>query len=423
MRLSPLARFVPAAALTLACLSVSPARAQDPQPPAVDAPDAERAAALMVRMENLYPRAASRPAPLDRSLANDAEAMAKERKRFTQEQESWQAALDRLPELSLDYREAAGDTAAPVAWYFAGFARVVRSDSAGRSHGREMLSAGADDLKAYLDRAARDAVHRADAQHHLAYAMIRLAGGEEAGIVAAGEHADAAVRASLASGRSDPAGRLAFLMLKSLIGVGRESEAAALAAGWEAESADFGPSTANVRFLVRRARVRPGAKMPALPALDSYLGTPMPWEELAGKPYVLHFFSTLVSTTPREVETILVPLRDKWKDRGLQLVGCSTDREMDDEEIARTKALWNEWGKKETLHDGRLISVRTWAEQRGMEWPWYWDGKFTQNALAQHLGVEANAPFAILVDADGVIRWRGQPFQGLPEAVEQLLTQ
>ena len=412
--------------LVTALLGAHPARAQDGEPPAraqdpAPAVDADLAASLLEKLRDLYPRAAERPAPFDHTIPQGSERWTEERQRFTRAEEAWKAALERLPTLSEEYRDAAGEGAAPVAWYYAGFARVRRADAVSRSEGRDLLQAGVSNLREFLERTAQDAPFRDDAQALLAYGMVRLAGGEEAGILAAGEHADPAVRRLLANGRGEEAGRLAALMLKSLVAVDRESEAAALAAGWQADVADFGPSTDAVRRLVRRSGVRPGAPLPALPELASCTGAPMPWKELAGKPYVLHFFSTVVSATPREIETILVPLRDRWGDAGLRLVGCSTDREMDDAELERTRKNWEEWGKTEPLRDGRKASVREWAEACGLDWPFYWDGRWTSNALVQHLGIEVGGPFAILVDGNGVIRWRGKPFEGLPEAVEQLM--
>ena len=388
---------------------------------AQDTPADAATAAALERLDRTFARAANRPAPLDRSLLGDTATAAEERRRYTREMDAWKAVLDRLPDIALDYREAAGESAAPRAWYYSGFALVRRADTVGREQARDLMSRALPDLQTYLERAKNDAPHRDDAQYQLAYGMIRLAAGEGDGIVAAVPHADAAIRARLADGRAAEAGALAYTVLKGLLAADRASAAVTLAASWDAASADFGPSTGSVRFLVRQMRIRPGEAMPDLPALDASTGEPMPWAELQGKPYVLHFFSTEVSSTAREVETILVPLRDAWAEKGgLRLVGCSTDNALDDEELARKKAYWDEAGKREPLRDGRLFSVRQWAEQRGMDWPFYWDGKFTQNVLAQQLGVEVNAPFAILVDGKGIVRWRGQPFQGLKEAVEEL---
>ncbi len=424
-------RLIPSLLVSAAaacCALPSPAWAQEdtPQDAPQDAPqagatDAARADRLLMQLDRLYPRALEAPAPVNTALVGDPKMLAKERGRYQREMKVWLSLLDRIPELSLDYREAAGEAAIPKAWYYAGFARVRRAEKTGAEHGRELLSSGTEELRTYLDRAPRDAAFRTDAGRLLAHAELRLAGGDADAIAAVAPHADVAVRALLAAGRADEAGALAYTMMKSLIFAEREAQAAALATGWDAGAADFGRSTDGVRALVRRARIRVGERLPALPDVASYTAAPMPWDAVKGKPYVLHFFSTTVSSTVREVETILVPLRDRFRAKGLRLLGCSMDRAMSDEEIERTRANWKEWGKQETLHDGRLVSVREWAELRGVDWPWYWDGKWTRNVLVRELGIEVNAPFAILVDGGGVIRWRGQPFEGLAEAVAALL--
>ena len=91
------------------------------------------------------------------------------------------------------------------------------------------------------------------------------------------------------------------------------------------------------------------------------------------------------------------------------------------DEIERTKKNWEEWGKKDALRDGRLASVRDWAEQRDLDWPWYWDGKWMHNSLVSATGAPVSGPFAILVDKDGKIVWCGAPFDGLAEATDKLM--
>jgi hypothetical protein len=95
---------------------------------------------------------------------------------------------------------------------------------------------------------------------------------------------------------------------------------------------------------------------------------------------------------------------------------------MSDAEVTRTKANWEEWGKTDVLRDGRLASVRDWAEQRDVDWAWYWDGEWMKNALVVATGAPVNGPYAILVDKSGKIVWCGAPFAGLREAVDGLMS-
>ncbi len=419
---------------------VVPARAQEKEPapepvetepvqagpaqaaPAKDSGDAARAQALLGRLSALYVVAAERPtSDAIRAAAGDPKAVARARSEKAAKKREWVASLRAIPGLAADYVAAAGAGANPTAWYFSGYARATRTTVASKGDVEGLLDGAIGDLETYLERAPYDAVYRSDAHRTLAYTLVRVAKGDGALLGKAVPHADIAVRAYLSNGQARDAGRLAHMMLKSLIAADREADAAKLASGWDVEKADLGPSSDGVRALARRARLRPGLELAKLPALTSYTGAPMPWDSLKGKPFILHFFSTVVSTPTRDIETILVPLKKKWKDAGLLFVGCSTDREMTAAEIEQTKKNWEEWGKTDQLRDGSLASVRGWAEKRGLDWPWFWDGKWMHNALVKAVGAPVAGPYAILVGRDGKIAWRGAPFNGLKEATEALM--
>jgi hypothetical protein len=417
------------AAAALLALSAVPAHAQDepaPEPAATttaDGADAQRAEALLGRLRALYVVASERPTTdAIRAATGDPEAVGKARARFAAAKREWEQALAALPDLAERYFEAAGEAPAPNAFFFDGYARATRASIASKAEVDELLERAAASLTEYLDRAPRDAAYRVEAERTAAYALVRLAKGDGEKLLLAVPHADAGVRGYLAEGRGAEAGSVAHLMLNSLIAADQKTRASQLANGWDVEKADLGPSTDGVRMLARRSRLRPGEKLAELPALEDYTGAPMPWSELAGKPFVLHFFSTVVSTPTREVETILRPLKKEYgASNGLVIVGCSTDRAMTADEIARTKANWEEWGKTDVLRDGTLPSVREWAEQREMDWPWYWDGKWMHNDLVKTVGAPVSGPYAIFVDAEGRIVWCGKPFDGLKEAVAKAL--
>jgi hypothetical protein len=103
----------------------------------------------------------------------------------------------------------------------------------------------------------------------------------------------------------------------------------------------------------------------------------------------------------------------------LQMVGVSLDYALTDEKLTQIKANWEEWGTPGDLHDGSLEDVREWCAGIGMDWPFHYDGKWTENAVAVQLGV--TQAYAFLLDSDGVIRWRGAPpYAGLAAAVGEL---
>src|SRR6185436_18622530 len=124
--------------------------------------------------------------------------------------------------------------------------------------------------------------------------------------------------------------------------------------------------------------------------------------------------------TLREVETDVRPLWDKYHEKGLRVVGVSMDLALS---AAQIEAIRKEWNPKEELLDGSLESVRKWTEKRGVEWPWYWDGAWTNNPISKALGgVAQSEPAVVLVDKNGIIRWQSGkwPFTGLVEEVAKL---
>jgi hypothetical protein len=122
-------------------------------------------------------------------------------------------------------------------------------------------------------------------------------------------------------------------------------------------------------------------------------GKPLRLSDYRGKLLVLHFFQAGSVTGHQnegaEVEKVLVPLHQRWHERGLELVGVSLDLELTADRVKTIEANWDEWGTgdKEGVHDGSRAAVARWLARRGVSWRWHWDGQWTRNVLARTYGI------------------------------------
>ncbi len=369
---------------------------------------AETLDGLLDRLRRLTATAEERPRPprADQMPADRKEHVELIRE-YRRARDDWEAAIRGLVSGSDEYAKLAGGGGALEARYHAGFGRARLAEIVTRDEATPLLLRAAEDLRAFVDGAPDDSALLPDGLDQLTRVMLRNAGTQPDPIAVAAEVGGRAVTALQAAANRYDAGALAFVVLRSLIESKQEEKAAELAAAWDVPGADWDVSTENVRKLARRAGVRPGMSLASLPVVEAANGGVIDVAALRGQPLLLHFFSTPVSTKTREVETIVRPLRDMWAPFGLRVVGVSMDYRMDDELRERTIAAYEEWGKEDPVYDGRLESVRAWCEQELMDWPWHWDGKWMKNELTLALGLDANRPFAIVVDESGVIRFRG----------------
>jgi len=389
------------------------ARAQDPQPPA-PAPAAADAAQLLQRLETLYPRALRRP-ELDRAAADPDKARAEQ----SRAEAEWDGAVDALARTGDDYLAALGSAAPdPRALYYRGVGKVIRATRPGAS--AKLYESAAESLQRYLETAGDAAAFRPDAEMYLARALLGVGRSEDA--VA---HAGRAVELLQKDGRHDDAGECAASAMRELKHQHRITELRAFAAAVHASEADFGRSTPAVRTLANAARLDVGSPLPELPKVKDEGGKDISWTP--GKPMLIHFFLTSflngMATSFREIETEVRPLFEKYGEKGLVVVGVSMDYEMPAQQVEDLKKKWDEWGVKRELRDGSLASVRTWAAKQGIAWPWYWDGKATNDPVSLALGgVGFTTPYAVLVDAKGIVRWHGEaPFKGLADEAAKLL--
>jgi hypothetical protein len=237
-------------------------------------------------------------------------------------------------------------------------------------------------------------------------------------------HLGRAVELLQKDGRHDDAGECAATAMRELKAQRKVPELRAFAAQIQATEKDFGRSTPVVRMLAAAARLDVGSPLPELPKATDTDGKEVSWKP--GKPMLVHFFLTsFLGGLPanfREIETEVRPLWEKFHEKGLVVVGVSMDYEMSKQQAEDLKKRWEEWGVKRELRDGSLESVRAWTQKQQVEWPWIWDGKATNNPVSLALGgVGRTAPYAVLVDANGVVRWHGEaPFKGLADEVAKL---
>jgi hypothetical protein len=400
---------------------------EEPLPEEAGPVDLDR---LFARMETLFPVARERPSPTRWRDEPDEKAGLAAAKAYADAKRRWKEAVEELVLLARRYERAAegvGGTQSVVRFY-EGFARLELARTQTRAKAATQREKAVAALEAYLNQVAADDPYRADATNLLVQAYAFTSGDHPERADKAAELLPEAVDLLLAEGRQDEAAVSISYVCKPLLARGREGgdtaaldRLAELAEKLEFETRDYGEATPRFVAMARATRVRPGLELPELPDVKDVDGAPLRLADLRGSVVVLHFFKTDHSERTREIEAHLRPLWEAWNGKGLEMVGISIDWEMPEEFLERRK---RDWERDEMdmskLRDGKLESVRAWAEQRGVEWRWFWDGKWLGNAVADHYGVPLNRAWAILVDREGVIVWCGEPYK-LKEPLELLL--
>jgi len=391
-----------------------------PEPPKPDA-DTTSPAELPARIADLYDKALRRPPLPDPNAADPA----KQRAEIARARAAWEAAVTALAAAGDRYVAAVADPDARTL-FRAGFGKAALAGRQSQREAVETRASAASMLSKALAASKPDDDFRADVERELGHVQLFLAVHGKATWEEAAAHLREATLRLRAAGRVDEAGRAAFLALESLLRNGKDAAARDFASAVDAANADFGVSTPSLRGLAVRAATTVGAKFPDLPDGVDTEGRAVKWAEFRGRPFVLHFFQAARATgqlsQERDVATTLRPLHDELSAKGLRLLGVSMDLALTKDQVERIRANWFEWGVKDRVQDGSLDSVRAWAADEGMTWPWLWDGKWGDNAWSKSLGSPGKSvQHAVLVDASGVIRWRGDaPFQGLPEAARSV---
>jgi tetratricopeptide (TPR) repeat protein len=396
--------------LSLVAALAAPLLAQEDKPAAP-----ADATQLLQRLETLYPRALRRP-ELDRSAADPAKARTEQ----ARAEEEWDHAVAELARTGDEYLAALPEGTAPDprALFYRGVGKTIRAQRPGADKGT--YDAAAESLVRCLESAGEGFGYRADAEMFAGRALLGAGRSDDAL-----SHLARAVELFQKDGRHDQAGECAVMAMKELKHQGKIPELRAFVATFQATEKDFGRSTPTVRMLAAASRLDVGSPLPDLPPTKDAEGKDVAWAP--GKPLLIHFFLSGylngMATSFREIETEVRPLWEKYREKGLAVVGVSMDYEMPKAQVEDLKRKLDEWGVKRELRDGSLESVRKWTAKQAIEWPWCWDGKATNNPVSLALGgVGFTQPYAVLVDAKGVVRWHGEaPFKGLPDAVAKLL--
>ncbi|MCE9635941.1 MAG: TlpA family protein disulfide reductase [Planctomycetes bacterium] len=423
------------AAVSAAQEAVPPAPAVEPKDGAAPAPAPAQpadappdAAKVAARMADLYAIVAQEPA----SVA-PGETDTKKRAELNKARDAWEASVRSLSEAADQYAAALKAPGAEGAQrrtlFWGGWAKMQLADRLAKDEAQKTRAAAADLLRAALDGAPPEADWRPDSEFWLGRALVfQVEAGRATPDEAATHLREAAILLTKQS-RGDEAGRAASAALRMLTVRGLDGAARDFASAVDADKANFGQMTSIVRALARRSSTGVGQKLfgaggAGLPDAADSEGKPVKWADFAGAPLIVHFFhdgwATGRPSGQRDVETLLRPLYDRLQPKGLRMVGVSMDFALTKERIETIKKQWDEWGVKDQLRDGSLDSVRKFADEQGITWPWIWDGLWDKNPIAQALGGPgASAAHAVLIDKDGVIRWRGDaPFQGLAEATD-----
>lgn len=342
---------------------------------------------------------------------------------YNRAKDSWREAAWVVSKAGVAYRDATSPEERDnrvLAW--AGLARSELSSMQTASDADVSRRVAVDLLREYVEQAPEADDLLPDSLGRLGVMLLQL--GSEARVAEGVDHLERAAQLMVDRDRRAEAGRTLFYLMSTLVNEGEEARALQVARKLGTANGDFGPSTDSMRRLTRRAMIHPGAEMPILPAVNDADGEPIDLTAHRGKFVLLHYFQAGLPTGTAaewtEIESVIAPLRRSFPDK-LQVIGVSMDFEMPQAMFEQRVADWDEWGRDGTPHDGKLETVRGIIEAKGVDWPWYWDGQWMQNTLTAAVGLPANEPFAILIDPQGRIVFRGFPDEQLTEAAETAL--
>ncbi|MDP7246662.1 MAG: redoxin domain-containing protein [Planctomycetota bacterium] len=211
--------------------------------------------------------------------------------------------------------------------------------------------------------------------------------------------------------------RLALDLVRALVEQDQLDEAEKIlqeTAKGEEGNAERAKSLLNEIPILRRMQI--GKVIPHFEGkgLDGELITP---ELFRGKVLLLDFWATWCGPCRAELP-LVVSTYEEWNSKGFEVLGISLDRLVSEKDVQKAQA---DGAKRlPTRMDANLL--KEWVEKNSMPWPQIYDGGYWKAAVAQEFAVHS-IPFTILVDRNGIIRYKKVRGESLTKAVKTLMTE
>jgi peroxiredoxin len=114
----------------------------------------------------------------------------------------------------------------------------------------------------------------------------------------------------------------------------------------------------------------------------------------------------------------VIAIYEKWHEQGFEVLGISLDRRVTTADIEKAKAA--EARRIPTAMDEAILSA--WVADNNMPWPQIYDGGYWQAEVARKFAVHS-IPFTMLIDRQGVIRYKKVRGESLSAAVAELMAE